>query len=118
MACFITPLLAGLVVGLLNRVRGSSSDLKLNVLFYMLLGGALVLAAEHAWHGELVPYPPFLTAMQSPEDLPVVLNEIGVVGSSMTLAVTTLWLGILGISRKMKTRTIPPTRIVTTLEVK
>lgn len=118
MACFITPLLAGLIVGLLNKVRKSSSGLKLNALFYMLLGGALVLATEHAWHGELVPHPPFLTAMQNPEDLPMLLNEISLVGGSMTLAVATLWLGIVGISKKLKARSAPHTRIFTTLGIK
>lgn len=117
-ACFIAPLLAGLIMGLLNRVRKFSSNLKLDMLFYMLLGGALVLAAEHACHGELVLYPPFLTAMQNPEDIPTMLNEIIIVGGSMTLAVTTLWLGVVSISKKLETGSAHLTRVLTTLETK
>lgn len=115
MACFITPLIAGIVVSLVKRVLKGSTALKLNVLEWMLLGGALVLAAEHAWHGELVPYPPFLTAMKNPEDMPTLLSEVSVVGGSMTLATTVLWFGLLAVSRKLELKTTPPKKVISTL---
>ena len=36
---------------------------KLKWLTYMLWGGSVLLAFEHIWHGEIVPWFPFLTAM-------------------------------------------------------
>ena len=39
---------------------------KLKWLSYLLWGGALLLCFEHIWHGEVVPFFPFLTAMSDP----------------------------------------------------
>ena len=39
---------------------------KLKWLNTMLWGGSALLCVEHIWHGEVVPWPPFLTAMQTP----------------------------------------------------
>ncbi|MEM4482035.1 MAG: hypothetical protein QXK88_02935 [Desulfurococcaceae archaeon] len=118
MACFITPLIAGAVVGFISKFWKKADKLKLYVLAYLLLGGSLVLAVEHAWHGEISPYPPFLTAMRTPEEMPVVLNEITNLGGSMTLAVVGLWLGILATSKKLEIKAKTATRISTTLELK
>lgn len=115
MACFITPLLAGIVTSILGRIVKGANKLKLNVLMYLLLGGSLVLALEHVWHGEVVPYPPFLTAMQNPEDIPVMLHEISMVGGSMTIAVVGLWLGIVWVSKKLEVKISPPVMVTTTL---
>jgi len=116
MACFITPLVVGVLIALLNKVaKRASGKLKLNLLAYLLLGGSLLLAAEHAWHGEIVPYPPFLTAMKNPADVLVVLQEVGIVGGSMTLAVTATWLGVLALSRKVGLKATSPARTVMTL---
>ena len=41
---------------------------KLKWLSYMLWGGVVLLAFEHVWHGEVVPFPPFLTAASNPAD--------------------------------------------------
>ena len=41
---------------------------KLSWLRNMLWGGAVLLAFEHVWHGEVVPYFPFLTAASKPAD--------------------------------------------------
>ncbi len=92
MACFITPLIIGILVKTLGRIfRTAGVKSKLNILATMLLGGSLVLMAEHAWNGEVTPYPPFLTAMSNPAEIAVVFNEITTVGSLMTLGVTGLW---------------------------
>ena len=57
----------------------------------MLWGGVLLLAFEHFWHGEIVPFPPFLAAMSSPEDTAEMLHEIATVGVSMAVIVTAAW---------------------------
>ena len=104
MACFITPLIAGVIVGIIKRVWKTTDKLKLSALELMLLGGSLVLAAEHAWHGEIVPYPPFLTGG-------LVLREVSVVGGSMTLAVTLVWITTLKLSKLLEVKFRPPIRI-------
>lgn len=116
MACFITPLLTGIVVLIVSKLWRGANKLKLHILTYLLLGGSLVLAVEHLWHGEIAPYPPFLTAMRGPEDIPVVLNELGAVGGSMTLSTLALWCSILALSREVKIKGEPPLSITTTLE--
>ena len=67
-------------------------SVKLAWLEKLLWGGAFLLCIEHIWHGEIVPWPPCLTAVSSPGDLLAVLREIVVVGGSMALCVTAVWL--------------------------
>ena len=64
---------------------------KLTWLMNMLWGGVVLLAVEHMWHGEAVPFPPFLTAMQDPSEVPVMLHEMGTVGVGMAVLVTVAW---------------------------
>ncbi|MBQ9388064.1 MAG: hypothetical protein IJU01_05325 [Lachnospiraceae bacterium] len=64
---------------------------RLGWLLALLWGGVLLLAFEHFWHGEVVPFPPFLTAMSSPEDTAEMLAEMGSVGVSMAVTVTAVW---------------------------
>ena len=46
---------------------------------------------EHIFHGEIVPFYPFLTAMNDPEDTREMLYEILTVGGSMDVAITAVW---------------------------
>lgn len=117
-ACFITPLVIGIIIDVLRRSWKNSNRIKLWILELMLIGGAVVLAVEHAWHGEIAPYPPFLTAMQNPEDIPIMLHEMSTVGGSMTLTVAILWLGILYISRRAEIRVTTAKRITATLKTR
>lgn len=64
---------------------------KLSWLSNMLWGGALLLAFEHVWHGEVVPWFPFLTAAGNPRDAAVMLHEMSTVGVSMAILVTAVW---------------------------
>lgn len=64
---------------------------KLKWLSNMLWGGSALLLLEHMWHGEVVPWYPFLTAMESPEATVQMLREMGTVGVAMAIAVTALW---------------------------
>ncbi len=114
-ACFITPLVVGVVLAVIKRIWKGAERVKLDLLVYMMLGGALILMVEHVWHGEIAPWPPFLTAMKSPENIPILVNEILRVGGSMTLAVTGVWLLLLGFTRKLQVNIAPPKRITTTL---
>ncbi len=64
---------------------------KLSWLRNMLLGGSALLMFEHIWHGEVVPWFPFLTAAENPEDLLEMLHEMATVGVTMALLVTAVW---------------------------
>ena len=64
---------------------------RLSWLMAMLWGGVLLLAFEHFWHGEIVPFPPFLSAMANPEDMAEMLHEMMTVGVSMAVIVTAAW---------------------------
>ena len=64
---------------------------KLMVLAKMLWGGAFLLCYEHIWHGEVVPWFPFLTAMNDPGDTQEMLAEMGSIGVTMAVIVTVTW---------------------------
>lgn len=64
---------------------------KLAWLTNLLWGGVFLLAIEHVWHGEVVPWPPFLTAMSSPAEVMPMLMEIATVGVTMAVLVTAVW---------------------------
>ena len=75
---------------------------KLNWLNYMLWGGAILLAFEHIWHGEVVPFFPFLTAANDPETTQVMLHEIATSGVAMAALVTAVWAGVLCIGAAVR----------------
>ena len=64
---------------------------KLQWLANLLWGGVLLLAFEHLWHGEVVPWFPFLTAMGDPEAVSEMLYEMATVGVAMCALVTAVW---------------------------
>jgi len=64
----------------------------------MLWGGTALLALEHVWHGELVPWPPFLTAMQTPGETGPMLHEILTYGVIMTAVVIVAWGIMVGVA--------------------
>lgn len=74
---------------------------KLSWLRNLLWGGTILLAFEHLWHGEVVPYFPFLTAASNPQDAAEMLHEMATVGVSMTVAVTAIW-GVMLLAAKIK----------------
>ena len=77
---------------------------KLKWLCYMLWGGSVLLAFEHVWHGEVVPWFPFLTAASDPSDAAEMLHEMATVGVTMAVLVTVVWLGMLTVVAAMEKR--------------
>lgn len=80
---------------------------KLKWLRNLLWGGVALLAFEHVWHGEVVPWFPFLTAASDPADAAEMLHEMGTVGVAMALLVTVVWLGMLGVAALAEKRALP-----------
>lgn len=121
MACFIAPMVEAIAVTIVKKsvqkkesiklsessackniedyskeqIQKSSSAIpwsrKLGWLQKLLFGGVFLLMIEHIWHGEVVPYPPFLTAMNNPADIEPMLMEILTVGCTMAAAITLIW---------------------------
>ena len=89
MACFIAPLSLGIVTTIFRKKI--PENLKIGWLNIMIFGGAIMLAVEHIVHGEIILYPPFLTAIQTAEEIPIMLKEMAVVGGTMTIALVAIW---------------------------
>lgn len=70
---------------------GYSWTRKLGWLENMLWGATFLLLIEHVWHGEVVFFPPFLTAMSSPAATAEMLHEMATVGVGMAALVTLVW---------------------------
>lgn len=127
MACFLVPAAEAVVVTIMRkRVKkreiastglnhsaalskcqpeaGISWSQKLSWLANLLWGGVFLLAIEHIWHGEVVPWPPFLTAMNHPEDIAPMLHEIATVGASMAVFVTAIWLVMILVANRIYKR--------------
>ncbi len=99
MACFIAPMATGIITTIFrNRIP---ANLKISWLNIMLWGGVAMLAIEHIAHGEILLYPPFLTAMQNPANIPAMLQEIATVGGIMTIAIVLLWIVLVAITSRM-----------------
>ena len=125
MACFLVPTGEAIVVGIAKKVAESKDHAaaehtesgeiiehmpfseKLGWLFKMLIGGAVLLAFEHLWHGEVVPFPPFLTAMYDPGDTAEMLHEMGTVGVTMAIIITAVWIGMVAVSNVLERKGLP-----------
>ena len=77
---------------------------RLDWLTNLLWGGSFLLAFEHVWHGEVVPWFPFLTAAADPADAAEMLNEIATTGVSMAVLITLVWVGMVFGARAIESR--------------
>lgn len=131
MACFLAPVAEAIVVSVVKKnlekkelaALSAHPDMaetaprqdsripfsrKLGWLNNLLWGGSFLLAIEHIWHGEVVPWPPFLTAMNNPAEVQPMLMEILTVGGSMVILVTAVWLGMLLVASRMEKKAERP----------
>ena len=83
-------------------VRKVPLSRKLRWLSHLLWGGSALLAFEHVWHGEVVPWFPFLTAASNPADAAEMLNEMATTGVAMAALVPVIWLGMLAVTSAME----------------
>ena len=128
MACFVVPAAEAIVTTVIAKVMEKKEketgkgkiqadsntetvskipfSRKLKWLNGLLWGGSALLAFEHVWHGEVVPWFPFLTAAADPADAAEMLHEMSTVGVSMAVLVTLVWLGMLGVSALIEKRAL------------
>ena len=64
---------------------------KLAYLELTLFSGSFVLAIEHILHGEVVPFPPFLTAANNPADTAEMLTKKNTVEVAMLAILLVAW---------------------------
>lgn len=113
MACFLVSAAEAVVVTAASKTaenKGSAQTQKerlpfaskLKWLSNMLWGGSALLAFEHVWHGEVVPWFPFLTAMNDPADTAEMLAEMGSIGVTMALLITVAWGGMVLVTNSME----------------
>ncbi len=127
MACFLVPVAEAIVTTVAAKVikskekeesvKLSLSDgsvqeatkikfsTKLGWLNKLLWGGSALLAFEHLWHGEVVPFFPFLTAVENGETAEM-LAEMGSAGIMMAVFVTVVWVGMLAVSSVVEKRAL------------
>lgn len=79
---------------------------KLKWLNNLLWGGSALLAFEHVWHGEVVPWFPFLTAAGDPVDAAEMLQEMSTAGVAMAALVTVAWLGLVAVSSAIEKKAL------------
>lgn len=112
MACFLVPAGEAIVTTVLTKAFKSKEKTEMNPtseeiheavsakipfskklswLNNMLWGGSALLAFEHVWHGEVVAWFPFLTAMENADEATAMLHEMSTVGVSMAVLVTAVW---------------------------
>jgi len=89
MSCFIVPATATIVTTSMRKKIPQKYHIEW--LNSMLWGGVVMLAVEHYTHGEILPFPPFLTAMQNPADIFMILKELATIGGAMTVAIFAVW---------------------------
>lgn len=127
MACFLVPVAEAVITTVIAKavkakekdemVKISNADgsvteatkikfsTKLGWLNKLLWGGSALLAFEHLWHGEIVPFFPFLTAVESGETAEM-LAEMGSAGVTMAVLVTVFWCGMLAVSSVIEKRAL------------
>jgi len=81
---------------------------KLRWLSNLLWGGSLLLAFEHLWHGEIVPWAPFLTAAATPAETTIMLHEMSTVGVGMAMLVTAVWGAMVLVSSSLEKKATLP----------
>ena len=126
MACFLVPTAEAIVTTVITKTAKEKKNYtdvsaeagaeitekpakmpfvrKLRWLSNMLWGGAVLLCFEHLWHGEVVPFPPFLTAASDPADTAVMLHEMSTVGVCMAVLITAVWVGMVIVSNVIENR--------------
>lgn len=97
MACFIVPTAEAVIMTMIKKNADKKNKeqnifvQKMNRLNNMLWGGSALLAFEHFWHGEIVPWFPFLTNASAPDSAKEMLFEMGTSGVGMAVLATAAW---------------------------
>ncbi|MDO4219026.1 MAG: hypothetical protein Q4C78_03440 [Synergistaceae bacterium] len=133
MSCFIVPVTEAIVTTVAEKVMKSKEKKQIVKLFLsdgsmteatkisfatklgwlnkMLWGGSALLAFEHLWHGEVTPFFPFLTAIESGNSASM-FAEMGSVGVMMSVLVTFVWGCMVAVSSIIEKRNLNSTKLL------
>ena len=70
------------------------------------------MAFEHVWHGEVVPWFPFLTATENPDATAEMLHEMATSGTAMLLLCIVVWGIACAVVHHVETKAITAQEIV------
>ena len=98
MACFLVSATLGIFTTAFRK--SFPEHWHIGWLNTLIWGGTIGLAVEHIAHREIVPWPPFLTAMGNPSDFVMMLKEMWTVGVPMMLAIVLTWAAIVVVYEK------------------
>lgn len=113
MACFIVPATEAVVTTIVKKKadkNGKEQNMfiqKMNWLNNMLWGGSALLAFEHVWHGEVVPFFPFLTNAADSASTQKMFFEMATSGVGMAVLVTGIWVLIVMAAKRIEKMPIP-----------
>lgn len=96
----------------IEKVEKISLSRKVSWLTKLLAGGSALLAFEHFYHGEVVPFFPFLTAAANKNDAIEMLHEMGTTGVGMAVIVTAIWGGMLMVSSVVEKKAIAQAKAI------
>ena len=126
MACFTVPAAEAIITTIAGRIIKSKEkhqtidaskntadtavpkipfSTKIGWLNKMLWGGSALLAFEHVWHGEVVPFFPFLTAVENGEAMEM-LHEMATAGVAMLLLCIAVWGVMVAVVHRLETKAI------------
>ncbi|MDD5340811.1 MAG: hypothetical protein PHV13_06260 [Candidatus ainarchaeum sp.] len=106
MGCFVVPAIVGIVTTFLRK--RFPERWHINWLNTMIFGAVVAFGVEHYMNKEIVPWPPFLTAMSSPAAAATMLAEMVTVGIPMAIALVLVWVAMVVVYEKViATRTAP-----------
>ena len=134
MACFVVPAAEAVITTVASKIIKSKESSektevmnekvhldgkktipfskKMGWLNNMLWGGSALLAFEHLWHGEIVPYFPFLSGAANPQDAAQMLHEMSTTGVTMAVLVTGVWGIMVAVSRVLEKKTEDKTELM------
>lgn len=116
MACFLVSAAEAAVVTAAEKLEEKKEvaqgderlplSRKLKWLRNMLWGGVVMLLFEHIWHGEIVPWFPFLTAMSDQGETMQMLKEMATVGVAMAVLITAVWVVMCVVADRIMKRSV------------
>lgn len=89
MACFTVPMSLAIIIGALRKKIPASYHI--DWLLLLLSGGVASLIVDHVAQGEIVPYPPFFTALSSSASTATMFQEMATIGVAMTAMCVMVW---------------------------
>jgi putative effector of murein hydrolase LrgA (UPF0299 family) len=102
MACFIVPMSLAIVVGIIRK--NIPAAYHINWLLMLLGGGVTALVVDHVAQGEIIPYPPFLTALSSSAGIAAMVQEMATIGVAMAAICVMVWIALIVYVSRMKQR--------------